>query len=290
MTDQNTTLDEPSFPSLWQLRSRFPNEAACLEYLTAKRLQAGDLCGTGQECKFSIDRGVSALLRCRTCLRRYSPRTATLTYNSNISLLKWFELLWLFSAMPEGLTVDFVRRYLGISHVAAWRMLLKLRLHIDAQRRSVQFGGDGRPVVMTWTNLRVRTSRRRTLLVFALEDGKEISSLTCPDRRTKYIRHFLSERITQPAQLIIPDRFDCKMAVRRYGNSVVVRDSSDPVGRAGESSFVADLNGWVKRIYKHVRPDYAALYVREKEFRVALDNSSGRMFARLMKSFPAIER
>lgn len=289
MTGRNGTLNELSFPNLWQFRSLFPDESACLEFLVEKRRETRDLCGTGLECKLSVDRGASTLLRCRICRRRYSPRSATLAYNSNVPLLKWFELFWLFSAMPDGLTVSFVMRYLGISHVAAWRMLQSLRLHIDAQRRFIQLGGGDRAVVLRWTNLRVRTPRRRTLLVFALDDGKEIVSLTCPERRAKYIRQFLSERLVPNAQLSIPDRYDCKMAASRYRNTIVVRDSSEILAEEGRGpSFVTGLNDWVRRVYKHVRPDYAGLYVREREFRVASDNDSARMFVRLVESFPPI--
>lgn len=289
MTGRAAGCDELGFPSLWQFRSRFPDEAACVEYLIAKRLEATDLCGTSLACKFSIDQGRSAPLRCRTCRRRYSPRSATFTYNSNVSLLKWFELLWLFSAMPDGLTVNFVARYLGISHVASWRMLLSLRLHIDARRRSIQVGADGRTVVMTCTNLRVRTSRRRSLLVFALEDGRDVSTLTCPERRTKYIRQFLSERVVPSARLSIPDRFDCKLATKRYRDSVVVRNNTiSHLNDVPDGPFVTGLNEWVKKVYKHVRPDYAALYVREREFRCAYHNDSARMFDSLMGGFPPI--
>jgi transposase-like protein len=107
----------------------FPNEAACIDYLYARRFPNGfdcPRCGvTGEPFRFSNRSGV---VRCRACRRDTSLTANTVIHRSKVPISTWFWGAYLVTHGPPGISALQLQKWLGMSrYETAFQMLHKLR-------------------------------------------------------------------------------------------------------------------------------------------------------------------
>ena len=115
--------------SLPDFQRIFPNEAACIDYLYARRFPNGFDCPgcgvTGEPFRFNNRSGV---VRCRTCRRDTSLTANTVIHRSKIPISTWFWGAYLVTHGPPGMSALQFQKWLGMSrYETAFQMLHKLR-------------------------------------------------------------------------------------------------------------------------------------------------------------------
>lgn len=112
--------------SVGELRSWFPTDADCLDYLDWLRWPDGFVCpDCGQPGGWRVADG---RYKCARCGVRTSVTAGTLFDRRRTPLTVWFEVVWAFASGKDGISALSLQRTLEIgSYVTAWAMLHRLR-------------------------------------------------------------------------------------------------------------------------------------------------------------------
>ncbi len=117
----------PHYPgSYGELRSWFPDDAVCLDYLDWLRWPDGFVCphcaGAGGW------KMAGALWRCYGCRRRVSGTARTVFQDTRTPLAAWFAAAWSLTTQKNGISALGLQRVLGLgSYQTAWAMLHRFR-------------------------------------------------------------------------------------------------------------------------------------------------------------------
>ena len=126
------------FPhSLIEFQSRFPDEAACVEYLFAARWPEGFVCpacGTGKAWPLQTK---AWTWECAHCGKQTSVTAGTIMHHSKLPLTLWFWAAYLMATHSNGISALQLQRQLGLgSYKSAWLLCAKLRRSMVASDRS----------------------------------------------------------------------------------------------------------------------------------------------------------
>jgi predicted RNA-binding Zn-ribbon protein involved in translation (DUF1610 family) len=113
-----------------ELRSWFPSDEACADYLDWLRWPYGFVC---PRCGRVKAWEVAGRRRCAGCRRWVSVTAGTIFHGTRVPLTVWFEAAWLMCAPKNGVSAQTLANLLPIgSYQTAWTMLGKYRSAIDS--------------------------------------------------------------------------------------------------------------------------------------------------------------
>lgn len=114
--------------TLQQFADKFPNDAACLEYLKEKRYPgAVTYCAKcQQERKHHRVTGRPAYA-CEYCGKMISPMAGTIFEKSSTPLRTWFYAMYLMGSTRCGISAKQIQRETGVTYKTAWRMFKQVR-------------------------------------------------------------------------------------------------------------------------------------------------------------------
>jgi transposase-like protein len=107
-----------------EFRSFFPDEVACLEYLTRLRWPDGFHCPS---CGCDGWRSTRGRWTCRGCGRQTSLTAGTIFEGTRKPLLDWFEVAWRITNAKNGVSALTVSGEWGVSRETGWMWLHKFR-------------------------------------------------------------------------------------------------------------------------------------------------------------------
>src|SRR3954470_5617388 len=147
------------FPrSLPEFERRFPDEAACAEWLLERRWGSGFACPEcGRDGYWRLGRKVLTL-QCKACRRETSGTPGTVMHRSHLPLKVWFTAAWLVATHRNGMSARQLWLQLGLgSYESAWLLMGRpRRALVDPDREpwagwvegdepSLPFRGGGEP-------------------------------------------------------------------------------------------------------------------------------------------------
>jgi hypothetical protein len=126
----------PDFPrTIVEFQERFPDEAACLEYLAESRWPEGYHCPAcdGRRA-WVLER--RHLWECAGCRHQTSVTAGTVMHGTRTPLRLWFWAAYLVATHTPGISANQLQRQLGLSrYETAWLILQKLRRAMVAPER-----------------------------------------------------------------------------------------------------------------------------------------------------------
>ena len=129
-------MGRPDFPrTIMEFQERFPDEAACLDYLAASRWPEGYRCpACNGERAWVLER--RHLWECASCHHQASVTAGTVMHGTRTPLRLWFWAAYLVATHTPGISAKQLQRQLGLSrYETAWLMLQKLRRAMVAPER-----------------------------------------------------------------------------------------------------------------------------------------------------------
>jgi transposase-like protein len=128
MTKRQHERGEPAPGTLPWIQLQFPDEAACVRYLTAKRWPDGfrcPCCSARKAWELKIRPG---MFECASCGRQTSVTAGTVMHGSKVPLQLWFWAAHLMATHSNGISAMQLYRQLGLgSYKTAWLLCSKLR-------------------------------------------------------------------------------------------------------------------------------------------------------------------
>jgi transposase-like protein len=107
-----------------EFRAFFPNEVACLDYLTRLRWPSGFVCPGCGGAGWRTGRGTYA---CSRCSKHTSPTAGTIFEGTRKPLLDWFEVAWRITSAKNGVSALAVSNEWGMARETGWAWLHKFR-------------------------------------------------------------------------------------------------------------------------------------------------------------------
>lgn len=291
------------FPrSYAEMRTWFPGDDACLDFLEWLRWPDGFVC---PRCGQAGSRLRDGRFWCEPCRRRVSATAGTLFHRTRTPLTVWFAAAWYMTASKNGVAALTLYRLLGFgSYQTAWAMLHRLRTAMvrpgrDRLRGVVEvdetFFGGVRP------GKRGRGAAGKTLVAVAVElhDPKGFGRCrlrVIPDAKADTLGPFLRDCV-EPGSKLVTDGW------RSYPSAVGTEyvHQAINVARSGSKAHVllpgvhrvASLaKRWLLGTHQGaVEADHLQSYLDEFSFRFNRRGSEfrGLLFRRLMEHAVEVE-
>ena len=135
-------MPRPDFPrTIIEFQRRFPDDAACTEYLFASRWPEGFRCpACGHVHAWPVARR-RLVWECASCHRQTSVTAGTVLHKTHTALHLWFWAAYLMSTATPGISAVQLQRQLGIGrYETAWMLLHKLRRAMVNPERQLLMG------------------------------------------------------------------------------------------------------------------------------------------------------
>lgn len=285
------------YPGTWkEFLAWFPDDAACLSYLSGLRWPNGFVCprcGGTEAWAIAQQRW-----KCRSCSLKTSVTAGTIFDKTRTPLTTWFAAGWYVTSQKNGVSALGLQRALGLgSYQTAWAMMHKLRramVRPDRDRLSGVVEVDETYVGGVEPGVRGRETRAKTLIgVAAEENGQGIGRIRLAilaDVTAESLIPFVVEMI-EPGSMVHTDGWRAYTPMTKLGYrhkvSTIYRGTAKAHEELPRVHRVASLlKRWLLGTHQGaVRPEHLDYYLDEFTFRFNRRTSRrrGLLFYRLLE-------
>jgi transposase len=285
---------------------RFPDDAACLEWLWRERYAQRDpnraycpTCGVIRRFHRVKDR---PCYDCDSCGHHVHPTAGTIFAKSSTSLHLWFYAIWLITSTRCGVSAKQLERELGVTYKTAWRMFNKIRNELMTQDYAGPLSGSVE-ADETWIGGRMRQSEKRAAYmegnirigpyakhretVFGMvERGGRLVALHVPSRYGYTIRQKLRQHVDVGCSVYTDDWRGYEGIDRRYQHQTINHSlriyARGDVHTQTIEGFFALLKNGIRGVYHCVSAKWLQGYVNEYVWRYNHRDDRVAMFERLI--------
>lgn len=257
--------------SIFEFQEKFPNEDACLAYLSEIKWSSGFVCPKcGHTHYCNAKRKYSR--QCTKCNHISSPTAGTLFHKVKFPILKAFYIVYYVSTNKKGISSTELSRKLSLRQKTCWLFKQKvMKAMVSSEKTLMQgkvevdetvVGGQEEGVVG-------RKNKKKKLVVFAIErKGKGIQRIygkVIDSANAKELGGFMKKKIAKDAYIKTDEWTGYKPLVKDFPNL-----KQTPSGKKGEGfpdlhRAIMGFKGWLRGIHHHVRNLQA--YIDEYTYR-----------------------
>ena len=273
MGHSNITIMEKKFSSLtiFDFQNKFPDEKACMDYLSELKWANGFIClhcGNTKYCKGNKEH----IRQCTKCNYLVSPTSGTLFHKVKFPLLKAFYIIYYVSTNRQGISSTELSRKLGLRQKTCWLFKQKVMLAMKssgthkitnkAEVDETVVGGQEEGVVG-------RKNNKKKLVVFAIEKkGRGASRLygkVIEKSSAQELGDFMKANIESKALVKTDEWSGYKPLRKEFANLTQV-----PSGKKGENfpvlhRVIMGFKGWLRGM--HHRVTHLQSYINEYTYR-----------------------
>lgn len=273
--------------SIFEFQERFPNEEACLNYLSELKFGDGFVCskcGHNHYCRGEHDYD----RQCTRCRYKESVTSGTLFHKLKFPLLKAFYIVYYVSTNSKGISSTELSRKLALRQKTCWAFKRKV---MKAMKSSGNHPMQGKVEVDEMVvggeeeGVRGRQNDKKQLVVVAIEKkgrgvsrmyGKVISSST-----TAELGEFMRGTISKDADVKTDEWTSYKPLVKDFPNIKHI-----PSGKKGENfpeihRVIMGFKGWLRGMHHQV--EHLQAYLDEYSYRFNRSNMKTGIFENLMR-------
>jgi len=283
------------------LRSDFPDDAACLKWLVEWLYPDGIRCVSCEEITKHYPIKGRKVFSCGRCGHQVSPTAGTIFHKSRTPLTDWFYAIYLMSTSKSGIPATAIQRQLGVTYKTAWRMGHQIRKMMDAPDGLLN-GEVEVDETYVHANVHKRSSAKRRYGRTGQRAGEIVFGMVQRGGGVK-VWHVRSTgvRVLQPiirqnvkyGTLIHSDGHKSYTTLPRSGYEH--RTTNHATGQYyTEDSYTQNIeNVWshfkrgIKGVYRHIGHDYVQAYANEFAWRYS-NRNSWNMFWKLLCSVDKI--
>lgn len=285
--------------NFFEFLKQFPDSAACFRHIAVTKYGIELAC---PRCEGSHRLSSIGRLRqfyCYRCNISLSPTAGTLMGHSRISAWEWFYFLLLLANRTSGITVDHLTRHLGVSRLAAYRMLCLARLHITELRQMRRLGGQGEIVQIdeTWLPNVVESSQRagKGAIVFGMHDRLGVQTCVIPDRSASTIMALIDAWVSPGSTIVTDSHRSYHSLTKRGFRHIALNHSNGEWKKNGFSnvwieSYWNSLKYFLRSQNRVVKEAILPLYLAEHAFRHDARIDGTCPFQKLIQTFPMIDQ
>ena len=282
-------VDAPA-TSVETFRRAFPDELSCEVYTQFHRYNVSGIC---PHCASVVTwtrlRNRKSYV-CNKCRRFFSPLAKTAFDHTRLGIRIIFFALLLYSQSSQGISVNFVRRHLGISHKAAWKLLDRIRTHTALQLPINRLGHTG-PVWIDEVLTRIGPDDQ-PICVLGMTDAVSCQLQIIADRSWRSLGPPILEYVA-PQAVLITDGWPAYRRLGRLGfeHRVVNHSRGMWVNRSGDDmNRIEGIWANLRRLLRGSRAQISVSnywkILAELQFRYSTSLQPDEAFWRLIANFP----
>lgn len=128
------------YETLMDFQKRFPDEAACMEYLEKLRWPNGFRC---PNCEHDVGYRLEHrhLFQCAVCRHQTSATAGTIFHKTKTSLVKWFWMVYMIAQDKGGVSTLKLSKDLGMHYDTVWHIVHKIRDAMRARDERITLAG-----------------------------------------------------------------------------------------------------------------------------------------------------
>ena len=283
-----------------QFSELFPSDRAVVEYLAEVRFGKNSRCPKCDANAHLFLRQIRRSMSCSQCSYEISVTSGIIFDHTRISLRTWYYLMLLISNTSSALSISFVARHLGVSRMAAFRMLSMIRLHLSRRCEGMIQGGGGKAIQIdeTWISQvkNTRSARGSGAIVFGIYGQTGVFTKQIPNRSASVLMSEILQN-TYPDSVFVTDQLRSYAGLSRLGLKHISFNHSkgewaDKGGysSAGIESYWANLKYFLRSANLSPSSLYLFGYLAEHSFRYNCRKQGLCTFLHMISSFPRIEK
>lgn len=290
----------PKFTDFSQFSKQFPNSDSIVQHIARVRFGEKVPC---PECRSRAHLFLCLKrrrLRCSQCNFEIGVLTQTLFDHSKIPLQTWFYLMLITGNTSNVLPVSFVARHMGLSRMAAFAMVSRIRLHLQARLNGRILGGGGQilQVDETWIRQIKNPASRRGYgaIVFGIYSDSGVITKVVPSRSSNVLMQEVLAS-THPDSIFVTDQlrsynFLGRLGLRhvRLNHSIGEWKNRDGFSSVGIESYWGSLKSFLRSVNAAPSVDYFGGYLAEHAFRFNCRQAGLCPFQQMISHFPSVDK
>jgi transposase len=288
--------------SIADLRSEFPHDDACLDYVKEQRWPNGvAFC---EKCKAEHKHyrvhGRTAYA-CDHCGNHIYPLAGTIFEKSTTHLTLWFHTMFLMGSTRCGVSAKQIQREIGVTYKTAWRMFKQIRTlmseDISLEGSTVEIDEvylGGKRKFKHGTRGRATSGDDKTPVLGMVERGGRVVARVTPDVKIGTVFPIIHEYVL-PSSIVYTDEYSIydRLATEANGYQHHRIRHADKIYVMGDVHTQTIEGFWslVKRgiggVYHSVGRKYLQTYLDEYAFRYNRRNVDKPMFVSLLEQVAA---
>ncbi len=286
---------ENKFKSLtiFEFQQQFPNEDACLDYLTDLKWKDGFVCpkcGHTNYCRGKRDHD----RQCTSCHRSTSPTSGTLFHKVKFSILKAFYIIYYVSTSKKGISSTELSRKLGLRQKTCWLFKRKTMKAMESSNNfKIQSSAEVDETVVGGQEEGVtgRKNKKKKLVVFAIErKGKGVSRMygkVINHSSAKELGGFMKANIELSASVKTDKWAGYKPLIKDFPNLVQIESGKKGGNFPDLHRAIMGFKGWLRGM--HHKVEHLQAYIDEYCYRFNRSNMHKGIFENLMQRMVAAE-
>jgi transposase-like protein len=273
------------FKNLATLKDYFTSETKCRKYLELARW--GKSCVACPHCGstgfYTLKDGKN--YKCKDCAKRFNVLTKTVMENTKISLIIWFQAMYLMTSHKKGISSVQLGKDLGIAQKNAWYLAHRIRSLIGKptpndltgtfEADESYFGGKYENMHANKKEKLRDSGLDNKVQVFGMvqRGGKLLTYVMKPDEGLKVVQDFILDNVNEKESILYTDgHYMYKPLEGKFKATANVNHGIDEyvVGEVHTNSiesFWSMLKRGIYGIYHSVSPKHLQGYCNEFSFR-----------------------
>jgi len=260
--------------NILEFTNHFPDDLACLQYMSDHKWNDGYTCKKCGHTKFTV-RKKNLARDCNRCHHIESPTAGTIFHRLRFGIRKAFMITFEMSASTKGLSASQISKRYGISRTTAWIFMHKIRTAMQSSGKypmkgNVQvdefvFGGKE-----SLKQGRSKDSKKKKL-IGALELNKtgkvkRVYFKKIQDYSSKSLGEIFFSHISTEAQ-VLTDKWTGYVPISRVYN-IEQRYSDKGSGMKQMHTIIHQVKSWLRSIYSWVHEGHIEKYLAEYSYRI----------------------
>lgn len=237
--------------------------------------------------------------RCQHCSKTFTELYKTLFYKSKIPLAYWLRAIIYWINSTGGLSAAELGKNLGVSHVTAWKMLMKIRESMkkglsDDLLQGITEGdeawfGRNRSKPEKGKKPKFKTDNQQIVLGIAERGRRKLRLIVIPDVKEETLYPHIRDNVKKGSKFFTDSRVSYCITGIEYHHQVTNHSAKEFARGEVHSNTIeqiwGDIKGMIRTIHHGITKKYRELYLAQYIFRYENKDSSNLFFKTLCQLF-----
>ncbi len=224
--------------------------------------------------------------QCQACMKTFSELHGTIFYRSKIPIASWLLAIIYWTTATGSISAADLGRKLGISHISAWRMLMKMRERLSKELDQEMLQG----LVEADEAWFGKKDNQDIVLGIVQRQARKLRLVIIPNVQEATLYPHIREHVVEGSRFFTDTRNTYTITSIRYWHQTT-NHSQGEFARGGivHSNTIeqiwGDIKGIIRTIHHGISKKYRALYLAQYIFSYQFKNSTHFFFKNLCQLF-----
>lgn len=254
--------------------------------MTARYSKCCPKCGiiTCPEIHHTDGRGIKTF-RCQHCSKTFTELYGTIFYQSKVPLAYWLLAIIYWINSTGGLSGAELARHLGISHAAAWRMLMQIRISMRKGLSDDMLHG-----IVEADEAWFGKKKNQDIVMGIVErERRKLRLIVIPDVKEKTLYPHIRHNVKKGSKFFTDSRITYAITGIEYHHQTTNHSASEFARGEVHSNTIeqiwGDIKGIIRTIHHGITRKYRELYLAQYIFKYENKNDSNLFFKTLCQLF-----